>query len=152
MHPTTSNARVLIPHSASFHAALSFWRSCAVLLLAVPCCLADAGLPIAPERLPSTNLLVYRNGANRLAPVETKRQWQHRRREILLGMQKVMGPLPGRKRRCALDVRTIEETDCGSFVRRNLSYASEAGSRVPADLLIPKQAFSSRGGTPAILA
>ncbi len=108
--------------------------------------------PLAPERLPATNLMVYRTRANLLAPVASKAQWQQRRREILLGMQQVMGPLPDRKRRCPLDVRVSAETDRGAFVQRTLTYASEPGSRVPADLLIPKAALQSHRRLPAVLA
>ncbi len=107
---------------------------------------------LAPERLPATNLMVYRTRANLVAPIRSKGQWQKRRREILTGMQKVMGPLPGRERRCPLDMRVTGETDCGSFLHRTLTYASEPGSRVPADLLIPKAALRSHRRLPAVLA
>ena len=40
---------------------------------------------------------------------------KRRRAEILRGMQEVMGPLPGREKRCALDLRVEAETDCGSY-------------------------------------
>ena len=79
-------------------------------------------------------------------------QWQRRRREILAGMGQIMGPLPDRLRRCPLDVQVSAETDCGSYVSRSLTYAAEPGSRVPADLLIPKAAFFSRRRLPAVLA
>ncbi len=109
-------------------------------------------LPPAPERLPTTNLLVYRTRANLLAPVKTRSEWLKRREEILTGMQQIMGPLPGPERRCPLDVQVKEETDCGSYVRRSLTYASEPRSRVPAHLLIPKSALLSHHKLPGILA
>jgi hypothetical protein len=62
-----------------------------------------------------------------------------------------MGPLPGAEKRCALDVKLVEEVDCGDYIRRFLSYASEPGSRVPAYLLIPKTALASRARAPAVL-
>lgn len=130
---------------------------CYLLLIALApllpgCTVKPAMLPLAPDRLPSTNLLVYRAGGNRWAPVKTTVQWEQRRREIVLGMQKIMGPLPGPDRRCPLDVKILMETDHGSYVARSLSYASEPGSRVPADLLIPKSALVSRRQWPAVLA
>ena len=67
-------------------------------------------------------------------------------------MQKVMGPLPSQEKRCPLDCRTEEEVDCGSYLRRFISYASEPDCRVPAYLLIPKKALASQTKTPAILA
>ncbi|HEY5913708.1 MAG TPA: alpha/beta hydrolase [Verrucomicrobiae bacterium] len=125
------------------------WGVAATVLCSSP---AIAALPVAPERLPATNLLVYRSTAGRLAPVKNKAQWRQRRREILAGMQQIMGPLPDQKRRCPLEVRVSAETDCGSYVCRSLTYASEPGSRVPADLLIPKAAFFSHRRLPAVLA
>jgi hypothetical protein len=62
--------------------------------------------------------------------------------DILRAAQEVMGPLPGAEKACALDPQIVEEVDCGSYVRRLLTYASEPGSRVPAYLLIPKKALS----------
>jgi len=63
-----------------------------------------------------------------------------------------MGPLPGREKRCPLDLRIEQETDCGSYVRRSVTCASEPGSRVPAYLLIPKAALRARRQFPAVLA
>ena len=60
----------------------------------------------------------------------------------------MMGRLPGPEKRCPLDVKVEEEVDCGSYVRRLITYASEPGSRVPAYLLIPK-AVAPRGGPTA---
>ncbi|MEO7317438.1 MAG: PVC-type heme-binding CxxCH protein, partial [Chthoniobacteraceae bacterium] len=62
--------------------------------------------------------------------------------DILRGAQEIMGPLPGTEKACALDPQIVEEVDCGNYVRRLLTYASEPGSRVPAYLLIPKMALA----------
>ncbi len=96
---------------------------------------------IAPKRLPRENLLVYRDASNHLQPVDSHEDWQKRRDEIVAGMQKVMGKLPGEEKRCPLDVQVQEEVDCGKYVRRLISYQSEPGSRVPAYLCIPKSAL-----------
>ncbi len=113
---------------------------------------AGSERPLAPERLPATNLMVYRTKDERLGTVKTSSQWLQRRRELLQGMEAIMGPLPGPERRCPLDVQVSAETDAGSYVVRALTYASEPGSRVPADLLIPKTVFGSRRSFPAVLA
>jgi len=63
-----------------------------------------------------------------------------------------MGPLPGKEKRCPLDMRAEEEVDCGPYVRRLISYASEPGARVPAFLLIPKMLLPQQVRGPAILA
>src|SRR5262249_12926816 len=53
------------------------------------------------ERLPRTNLLVYHDAKKEVLPVKSRRDWEKRRAEILDGCQKIMGPLPGKERRCA---------------------------------------------------
>ena len=111
-----------------------------------------AELPPALPRLPRTNLLVFHDRTGAVRPVKSKADWQKRREEILRGMTAVMGPLPGREKRCPLDLRIEQETDCGSYVRRSITFASEPGSRVPAYLLIPKAALRSRRQFPAVLA
>src|SRR5687767_10759598 len=82
--------------------------------------------------------------AARFASVRTTKDWEKRRAEVLRAMQSIMGPLPGREKRCPLDVRVEEETDAGSYVRQLITYASEPDNRVPAYLLKPKT--NARGG------
>jgi hypothetical protein len=94
-----------------------------------------------------TNLLTYADESRRVQPVRSVAAWQKRRASILEAMQKVMGPLPGKEKRCPLDVQVEEEKDCGSYLRRRLTYASEPNGRVPAYLLIPKDARNA----PAVL-
>jgi dienelactone hydrolase len=104
-------------------------------------------------RLPRDNLLVYRGEDGNPSAVMSTRDWQRRRSEILAGMQRVMGPLPGSDKRCPLDMKVEEEVDCGSYVRRLIMYASEPNGRVPAYLLVPKQSLEENAKpTPAILA
>jgi len=112
--------------------------------------MAEAPQRLLP-RLPRDNLLVYRGDDNAVLPVKTLEDWQKRRAEILDGMQAIMGRLPGDAERCPLDVRIEEETDCGSYVRRLISYASEPGGRVPAYLLIPKAVLAGGPPVPAVL-
>jgi len=100
-----------------------------------------------------TNLMVFRDAAGELKPIKSKADWHLRRAEILAGMQEVTGPLPGAEKRCLLDVKIEEEVDCGEYVRRFLSYASEPGSRVPAYLLVPKLGLTNHSvRLPAVLA
>jgi hypothetical protein len=107
----------------------------------------------AAERLPRTNLLCYAHSDGSSLSVKTTADWQKRRAQILAGMEKVMGPMPGKEKRVPLDVKTEEEVDCGDYVRRQISYASERGSRVPAYLLIPKTALANKKTKlPAVLA
>ncbi len=107
---------------------------------------------VPAPRLERTNLLIYRNAQGRVAPVTSVADWHERRASILEAAQQVMGPLPGKTRRCPLEVRVEEEVDCGGYVRRFLSYAAEPGSRVPAYLLVPKPALTNAARLPAVLA
>src|SRR4051794_28220826 len=43
------------------------------------------------------------------ASIHTVADWQHRRRQILAGMQEAMGPLPRPKSPVPLDVQILEE-------------------------------------------
>jgi hypothetical protein len=74
--------------------------------------------------------------------IDTRDQWESKVRRIQGRMQQVMGRLPGEERKVALDVLIEEEEDCGSYIRRLVTYQSEVGSRVPAYLLIPKDCLS----------
>jgi dienelactone hydrolase len=102
-------------------------------------------------RLPRDNLLLYRGPNGKPVVVKTAADWAKRRAEVVSGMESVMGKLPGSKKRCSLEVRTDEEIDCGSYIRRLISYASEPGCRVPAYLLIPKDLLAGKKKMPAIL-
>ena len=101
--------------------------------------------------LSRTNLLEYRNSPSAAAAQATSpSQWQERRAEALEAFQSVAGTLPGRERACALEPVTDEETDCGTYVRRLISYQSQPGGRVPAYLCIPKSALNG-AKAPAVL-
>jgi dienelactone hydrolase len=98
-----------------------------------------------PPRLPRDNLLLYRAANGDAVPVKSVADWLRRRDDILRGVAAIMGPLPTKDKRCALDVTVFDEVDCGKYTRRSISYASEPDSRVPAYLLIPKSAGRGPG-------
>lgn len=116
--------------------------------LTMPSLLAADVPPI--RGLSRTNLLEYKaaDGAKKIA--QTPMEWENRRKEALAGFQQVAGPLPGPEMRCALDPQVTEEADCGSYVRRLITYASQPGGRVPAYLCIPKAALAG-AKAPAVL-
>ncbi len=106
---------------------------------------------IPPLRdLSRTNLLEYHatDGTKKIATAAA--EWESRRKEALAGFQQITGPLPGPEMRCALDAQIIEEADCGSYVRRLITYTSQPGGKVPAYLCIPKTALNGTK-TPAVL-
>lgn len=94
--------------------------------------------------LDAFDTLACRKSDGTTAIAKSVDEWQVRRATILQGAQSIMGPLPGETKRGALDVRIEEETDCGSYVRRLITYASEPGSRTPAYLCIPKAALNGK--------
>jgi dienelactone hydrolase len=115
--------------------------------------LVSAALALAadPARLPRDKLLLYRGDVGKPHEVKSVADWQKRRADIVRGMESIMGKLPGKEKRCPLDVKVEEEVDCGNYVRRLITYASEPGSRVPAYLLIPKDLLKGNRKTPAVL-
>ncbi len=105
----------------------------------------------AGARLPREDLLVYRRPSGGLRRVRTLDQWRHRKAEILRGFQAVAGPLPGPEPPSPLDLKVEEETDCGGFIRRRISYASGPKARVPAYLLVPSAAARGGNRCPGVL-
>ena len=119
------------------------------IVLLVPLLVSADEVP--PIRgLSRTNLLEYHaaDGTKKIAT--TAAAWESRRKEALAGFQQVAGPLPGQEMRCALDPQILEEVDCGSYVRRLITYTSQPGGKVPAYLCIPKTALAG-AKTPAVL-
>lgn len=126
------------------------------LLCAAVICAWLVGQVGAAERLDREKLLTYRAADGAVAAVKTPADWQKRRAETVAGMQQIMGPLPGAAKRVPLDVKVESETDCGSYVRREITYQAEPGTlpgaRVPAFLLLPKATLEGRTATRAVLA
>jgi hypothetical protein len=124
----------------------------AVLFASRPVVAADneAAVAVAAQvpRLPRDNLLLYHDASHASKPVENVEDWLRRRAEIVAGAESIMGRLPGPEKRCPLEMKVEEEADCGRYVRRLITYASEPDCRVPAYLLIPKTALGAQG-TPA---
>ena len=124
---------------------------CVFLLLTVA---TEILVPVTADdtaRLPRENLLVYRGDTGENLPVRTVEDWQKRRAVIVRGMATIMGRLPGDEKRCPFETKVEEEVDCGSYVRRLITYASEPGSRVPAYLLVPKAVLAGDAKAPAVL-
>jgi hypothetical protein len=128
---------------------------CLVLMPALTACALSHPSAIlaqlGTQRLPREDLLLYVDARGCNMRAETPEQWQRRRAAILAGMQQVMGDLPDEQRRCDLKMVVQEEADCGSYLRRLVTYQSEPGSRVPAYLLIPKSLLSENLVAPAVL-
>ncbi len=107
---------------------------------------------VPAKRLDRFDLLQFRADGGAVAPVRTAADWARRRAEILAGAQAIMGRLPGPAKRGPLGLRVESETDCGSYVRCEISYLAEPGARVPAYLLVPKAVREGRAVRPGVLA
>ena len=93
----------------------------------------------APFYADKRHLLAWRDTRGIEHPVRTAKDWEKRRAHILAGMASVMGETPRTTRKVPLDVQVIAEELLPDFARRQITFASEAGDRVPAYLLIPRQ-------------
>jgi dienelactone hydrolase len=94
------------------------------------------------------NLLVWHDKMGAERPVRGAADWARLRESILANMQLVMGPLPNKSRQVPLELRLLEETRLAKYTRKRISFAVEAGDRVPAWLLIP---HGSKRKAPAML-
>jgi hypothetical protein len=146
------------PHSPAAKRARAGTLIALLALLAWGCGSPPAG-SLASEAAPDTatppypdhtRLLVVRDTQGNERPVKTAADWEIRRGHILAHLQEVMGPLPGKERRVAVDVRVTETHRERGYVRQKISFASEPGDRVPAWLLIP-EGGDAKGGRPAVL-
>lgn len=102
---------------------------------------AAGGESAGAVRLPRDQLLLYRSRSGEVRPVRGRSDWARRRAEIVRGFESVAGRLPGRERRCALDLRVEEESDQGRYVRRRITYQVEPGQRIESWLLVPHRAL-----------
>jgi acetyl esterase/lipase len=111
---------------------------------------AQTDKPTSPHYTEHQDLSYYLRDDGSRAPIHTAEDWQHRRRQILAGMQEAMGPLPHPKSPVSLDVQTIEEHQDDGYTRRKIAYhTDDPKSRINAWLLIPKNDASKKH--PAVL-
>jgi predicted dienelactone hydrolase len=91
------------------------------------------------------DLKYYRQPDGRAASINSASDWQKRRRQILAGMQEVMGPLPQPEKAVSLDVKVFEEHQEYGYIRRKLTYHTDnAKSVVHAWLLLPRSTGSGQ--------
>lgn len=107
---------------------------------------------LSADRLDRENLLQFRADSGRIETARTAADWQKRRAEIVAAFQQIAGPLPGSEKRAPLDVEIKDEADCGTYVRREITFAAEPGGRAKAFLLIPKAALAGEVRRPGVLA
>ncbi|GMV99415.1 MAG: hypothetical protein AMXMBFR84_05540 [Candidatus Hydrogenedentota bacterium] len=105
---------------------------------------ATGALAETPFYADKSNLLTYRAADGSATPVTTAQDWANRRNHILENVQKVAGPFPGKEKEVPFDPVADPDMDMGSYVRRKMTIAVEAGDRLPVYLLIPKKGTSRR--------
>src|SRR5215204_6308168 len=76
----------------------------------------------SPHYTEHQNLSYYLRDDGTRTSIHTVADWQHRRRQILAGMQEVMGPLPRPMSPVPLDVQTLEEHQEDGYIRRKIVY------------------------------
>ncbi|MEX1136740.1 MAG: prolyl oligopeptidase family serine peptidase [Balneolales bacterium] len=118
----------------------------------IPSCLASSSSGDEKQlpRLDRDNLLIYLDDDGIIQPVKTRDDWLRRRAMILDSAQEVMGPLP-KGRENPPDYEIERETDEGPYIQRLISYTADEGERVPAYLLIPKEALEEGVQFPAVI-
>jgi dienelactone hydrolase len=106
---------------------------------------SEAKVPLYPDK---QHLMFYRDARGIEHRVATPADWEKRRRHILANFEEVAGPLPPDPPKVPLEVKVREETRGDKYVRQSITFAGEAGDRVPAYLLLP---HAAPGKLPAML-
>src|SRR5262245_52558794 len=101
--------------------------------------------PFYPDK---SRLLVVIGPDGKEQPITAASDWPRRRAHILANMQLVMGAMPADDRKVPSDVQVYDEVKMQRYVRKTISYLSEAGDRVPAFLLLP---HAIKGRVPGML-
>jgi dienelactone hydrolase len=111
----------------------------AILLVFVVAASGDTGAMLtSPFYEDKQELLVYKDADGTPHGISDADTWTIRRQHILENFQRVTGVLPESSRRVPLDMAVEEETEFPDYVRKKITFAVEAGDRLPAYLLIPK--------------
>jgi dienelactone hydrolase len=103
-----------------------------------------------PTHTDHQDLSYYLQSDGTRAPVHTPTDWQHRRQQILAGMQEAMGLLPHTTSPVPLHVQTLEEHKEDGYTRRKIAYhTDDLKTRTNAWLLLPNGDSSTKH--PAVL-
>lgn len=118
------------------------FATCAFAPIALRSAAADGPLQLLPKAQ-HQQLGYYLDADGRRQPIDTPEAWAQRRKQILTGMEAVMGPLPadvrdGSGRTRPLDLKVLAEVEQAGIPRQTISFASRNGERVTAYLYVPK--------------
>lgn len=107
----------------------------------LPSLLAAAAPDPAPPRLPRDQPLLYRTRSGAIRAARSPAEWQSRLREIRAAFDAIAGPDPRPHPGAPPSFTIEEETDCGEYVRRRITFTADPGGGVPAWLLVPRKAL-----------
>lgn len=108
--------------------------------------MSEEDLPKPPRYPDHSQILEWRDDQGEVHPVKSVADWMHRKDHLRLGMQELMGRLPGE--RYPLNVRVLQSTETPKYVRHRIEYQSEPAGVVPAYLLAPT---GLRGPAPGMM-
>lgn len=89
-----------------------------------------------------SGLLTYHNSSGLEKPVHSVDDWEIKRKEILVGMQKGMGALPDFSSLPAPSIQIIDSLKESKYTRFSISFSAAENENVPAYLYIPSQKSS----------
>lgn len=111
-----------------------------VLFMSFSCALISSRCPAQDTAAPPvdhSDLTFFLDSKGERQTIETVDDWKQRRKQILAGMEKAMGPLPDRTNLVPLAIETTESSSGEGYQRTTITFQSETGDRVPADLYVP---------------
>lgn len=133
------------------------WRGVVTKLRLDPCSTTGAEIMLASVRLiPATPTPDKGSAKAKEAAADVRaalvKEHEERRADALSRMELVMGPLPSEEKRVPLDMRIVSEFVHDKYIRLKIDYAVEPGDRVPAWLLVPREATQNpQAKLPAML-
>ncbi|RMG35212.1 MAG: alpha/beta fold hydrolase [Planctomycetota bacterium] len=114
--------------------------------------MTDSPPPVVDGLIADHSRLLYYVGADgRAHPVTNRAEWDRRKRQILEGLQRVIGELPDPRPRPPLKLRVTAEIQGDGFRRRTIRFTDELGKDLVADLYLPDPA-EKNARLPAMLA
>ena len=143
----------MVDFSQSRNVALWAARGCPASILALLLFASTAGAEelSEPRAKDHRRVMYFVDDQGQEQPVRSLTDWEQRRRDIIVGMEAMMGKLPDRSQLGPVPVQVVANSrvETEKFIREKLLLETEAGDHVPAWLLLPR---NSSGRLPAIVA
>lgn len=85
----------------------------------------------------TADLLSYRTDEGKIKSVKQVSEWEHKRRQILEGMQLAMGPMPDHAVLPPFDIQITDSLKEDTYTRFTISFTAAENEVVPAYLYVP---------------